>query len=233
MLLDWIPDVVYIYGSPFLIGLATFLIVSGVSKAHRSCWWRVLAGLAISVLVGLWSIDLASRGGMGGVGAVITTLFALVAVVVVALGMLVSLRGWWKLTAALPVVLFPLVLFGSIVIGHRRSPKSVTQDNGDVIVQALDDHYATTGSYPPELARLVPAYLATLPEALTTQGTGWLYDSSGDGFTLGYWQWPGKFGSSYVCLYTSVDETWECEFDQWGPFKAVSTPTPSGPGAFQ
>jgi hypothetical protein len=183
-----------------------------------------LFALACTLLCGF-----ASLGHLGPVLALLTMLSATGVAIVTGAWMVYSLPGWRKLSAVLIGFVLPMVFSASIWVGENQSPEKVTRRNGDKIAYALEQYYAETGEYPTELNDLVPANLTELPQALTTQGTGWLYTSSTNQYTLGYWHYPHKLGV-VLCLYSSESKNWQCEStfhsQGWGPFSPVWTPVP-------
>jgi hypothetical protein len=110
-------------------------------------------------------------------------------------------------------------------MGSSQSPDNITRRNADQVIGALNRYEIEVGVYPDKLNQLIPKYLETLPNAATTQGTGWLYDSTTGDFTLGYWYAAEKMGAS-VCRYESTIRNWTCDFNNWGSFKEVPTPAP-------
>lgn len=218
-------EILFPFAPLLATGLASFLIHSGVREPRKYSWLFVTAGLAMLAAICYWLSDLASLGYMALVGALFIGFLCACVAIISALWITLTLKGWRKLSAILLGVAFPLSMYYSILVGDTKSPESSTRHNGDVIVQALYQYQAGTGRFPTDLADLEPTLLATQPEALTTQGTGWLYESTSDSFTLGYWYWPDKFGSS-VCLYESSNSQWNCAHNNWGPFQTVWTPGP-------
>lgn len=120
----------------------------------------------------------------------------------------------------------------SLAQGVSDSSEERTKRNGDALVAALQSYYAAERRYPAALDELVPPYLPALPEALTTQGTGWLYMSDTQQYTLGYWYNPGKI-DFFLCRYQSHEPGWTCRVELhsaagWAPFEPV--PTSATPG---
>jgi hypothetical protein len=204
--------------------LAGYLIQSGL-REPRVQWWRLLVSV---VVIGLLCFSLyadASLGGWGLVGAFVFGFLSACLALAVAIWLAWTLPRWRKLAGPIFCVALVPAMYYSVEAGDWRSPEDTTRRNGDLIIQALDQYHATSGHYPEKLTQLEPTYLATLPEAETTQGTGWLYESDGHDFTLGYWYWPDRWNTR-VCLYASPGQTWECGIWNWGPFEGVPTPSP-------
>jgi hypothetical protein len=212
-----------------LVGFASLLIWAGFRNISLPrAWAYVIGGALVLALVCTWLGDMAGAGNLGGPIAFVFGLPAVGVAWIVALWMLWKARSWRKTGALLLAVIFPTALFLSIQLGDMRSPESLTQRNGTAIVEGLRRYRADRGAYPAVLDDLVPGYLLALPEAITTQQTGWLYGTTGGEFTLGYWYYPDKLGS-IVCLYTSAAPRWECGDNHWGPFTPVWTPAPTEP----
>jgi hypothetical protein len=213
---------------PYLFsGVAAFLIQAGLRKPKRLGWFVPL-GLVMFLAVALSLAEVAGYGGLGTVFAFLTAVATGGVALVAAIWMLWSLEGWRKSAAVLAGVLFPLSLFLSVRVGDSNSPENITERNGAEIIAALDNYYQSEGVYPNSLSDLLPDHFLSLPDALTRQGTGWLYDRTDTGFILGYWRWPEKMGAD-VCLYQSVARYWNCELNNWGPFRPVETSTPPWP----
>jgi hypothetical protein len=225
---DEILFLIMAFGPIPLAGIAGFLMHSGLRDWWRISWWHMGGGLALFAMGCLLLRDLASGGRLGPVIAFLVALSATGVAIVTALWMVWSLPRWRKLAALLPAIVLPAALFVSIWIGEGQSPEEITQRNGDTIAQALERYHAETGIYPAELTELVPTCLVEIPEALTTQGTGWLYTSDSNQYTLGYWHYPDKLGV-ILCLHSSTDEGWQCQStysaEDWTPFSPVPTPT--------
>ncbi len=218
-----------ILGPPFFTAIVGFLMQSSLHESRKIHWWRIALSLMLSVLACFALGHVASFGGWAPAFAFFVALSATGIAIVAGLWMVWSLPRWRKLAALVVGVVLPVTFLASISIGETRSPETVTEKNGDRIVQALEQYHLETGTYPTELTGLAPVYLAALPEALTTQGTGWLYTSNDKQYTLGYWHDPDRDGAT-LCLHSSESKNWECEFTfmprGWGPFQGVPTPTP-------
>jgi len=205
--------------------LAGYLLWSGLREA-RIQWWRLLVSVLAIGLLCLSLFASASLGGLGGAVAFMIGLLSAFIALVVAIWLAGTLPRWRKLAGPIFWVALVAAMILSIAAGNWHAPedpKETTQRNGDLIIQALDKYHAATGQYPEELTQLEPTHLETLPDALTTQGTGWLYESDGHDFTLGYWHSPDRYGTP-ACLYASQDRTWECDAFDWGPFEPLQTP---------
>lgn len=227
---DWVMSI-WTFGLIPLTGIAGFLMQSSLRDPQRIIWWRGIASFVLFVLI---SFALGSWGTFVGVGTVIAFLIASSATgvaIVTGVWTAWSLPRWRKLTALMIGIVFPAAFFASIWVGASWSPESITKKNGDLIVQSLEQYYVENGVYPTELTELVPGYLTGLPKALTTQRTGWLYTSTINQYTLGYWHSPGSYGIVTLCLHQSRSKKWECKptlhTRDWEPFSPVLTPIPT------
>jgi hypothetical protein len=185
----------------------------------------LLIGIGLTILTGIcyWLSNLASTEVLGMAAALIVGFLAACVALVLSLWMAITLKDWSKAAGLVLGVIFPVAMFFSVQVGDKYSPENLTQQNGYAIARALYQYHAMEGHYPNKLADIDSRFLATLPEAVTTQHTGWLYESDGGNFTLGYWYEPEKMGAQ-VCLLTSSNPKWNCDFNNWGPFREVPTP---------
>ena len=213
-----------------LTAVAGFLIQASLRDRHAISWSRLTASIIIvfGVCFGLGA--LARAGGLAGPFALILGAIATLAAFISGIWIGWSVPRWRKLAAPLVVLLIPCAFWMSIWQGDAQSPEKVTQYHGDQIVQAVDSYHAAQRGYPVALTELVPIYLPSLPEALTTQGTGWLYHTGSQQYTLGYWHYPDKDGV-LLCRYRSASPVWKCEVTAttvqgWAPFQVVWTPVP-------
>ena len=133
--------------------------------------------------------------------------------------MLKSLPGKRRWAALVFFVLTALILIASLSIGGHFSPASSDRRSAETIAQALEEYHANTGSYPAELEALVPGYLTAIPEVETIPDRGWLYRSTADTYTLGYW--IGPHGGTTLCLRGSEWKGEDCQ---------VTLEDPSGDG---
>jgi len=203
--------------------LATFLLHRGLASSRPLARWFLLASLLLLIVIGSSILFAAVRAEDDGLFAFIFAVPVTATAVGAAIWLALSLPSWRKLAAVALGVLFPMLILLSIQLLATPAPETITRQHGDVLIQALKRYAQTTGSYPDHLTDLVPTYLPAIPEATTTQGTGWLYRGTAQQFILGFWYWPEK-DSSWVCLHQSDGVEWECKYDNWGPFSPVSTP---------
>ena len=210
---------------PLMVGVAGFLMQSSLQDASRISWWRIITSSVLLVSLCVFMAIISSGGG--GLGAILLILPTVGVEIVAALWMVWSLPRWRKFAALIMGVAVPVGLVVSVLIGNTQSPETITEKNGNRIVQALEQYHLETGAYPTELTKLVPVYFAAVPEAHTTQGTGWLYTANDNQYTLGYWYYPEKYGVT-LCLHSTENNKWECEPTYlsrgWGPFQGVPTP---------
>jgi hypothetical protein len=213
-----------------LTGVAGFLIQASLRDQRTISWWR-LAGSIIIVLGVCFGLGaLASVGELGGPFALISGTIATIPAFISGIWIGWSVPRWRRLAAPLVVLLIPYAFWSSIWQGDAQSPEKVTQRHGDQIVQALESYQAAQRRYPVALTELVPIYLPSLPTALTTQGTGWLYHTDSQQYTLGYWHYPSK-EAAILCRYHSTSPSWDCGVTAntaqgWAPFRVVWTPVP-------
>jgi hypothetical protein len=213
---------------PLLVGIAGILVQRGLRNGQRIRWWIAGGSLIAIALAGLLLGHLGSQGGWGGVWAFILSLTTGVIAVVICVWLIWVLPRWRKLASFGFAAATALMVLVSWKLGNYYSPEATVERNAETIVQALEEYHTESSTYPAALDELVPVYLPVLPEAVTTQGTGWLYTSNGDSYTLGYWFNPRKFGVT-LYLYSSENAKWEWRFtysaQDWTPFSPVPTPT--------
>ncbi len=211
-----------------LVTVAGVLFQRSLQNSQTPHWQTAGVSLVTLILLGLLLGYLASLGSWGGVGATLLSGIAGVAAVAICVWLVCTLPRWRKLASLGFVAATALVILTSWNLGNYHSPEAMVERNAEIIVQALEEYYTESGMYPAVLDDLVPTYLPTLPEAVTTQGTGWLYESTNTTYTLGYWMWPEKYGV-WLCLYSSSSKSEECHptgytENSWEPFLPVYTP---------
>jgi hypothetical protein len=217
--------IIFCLGPIVAVILGAVLITFALQKMHKFASLLIVVGTVLFSLICYWLFTLASYGDMGPFGAFAIGVICAGIAVICGIWMAWRLKTWRKLAAVLVGVVFPLTLFFSVQFGEAQSPEKITRQNAEEIVVALLQYQEKYGQFPSALSRLEPEFFVTLPEALTSQHTGWLYETKDDRFTFAYWKWPEKYGS-WVCLYDSTNSTWNCELNNWGPFKPVPTPWP-------
>jgi hypothetical protein len=211
---------------PYLItGVAGLLMRSGLQASLGISRATLVVSILLLGAVCFLVADFASYGLLAIVFAFFMAFTTTIVAVVVGIWLERSLKGKRRVVALLVGIVFPIGLFVSVQIGDSYSPEGQTRQHAEQAVQALDQYRRNVGNYPSSLSQIAPTYLTVVPEALTTQGTGWLYTATQDSFTLGYWYYPDKMGSD-VCLYGSQNREWNCDFNNWGPFRFVPTPGP-------
>jgi hypothetical protein len=213
-----------------LSGWAGFLIQSSLREPRTIAWQRLAASaiVVLAVCVGLDAI--ANVGQLGAPFALILGASATLPILITGVWIAWSAPRWRKLVAPLVVLLIPTAFWMSIQQGNAQSPEQITQRHGDRIVQALQAYHAAQRSYPAALTDLVPKYLPGLPNALTTQGMGWLYQTDSQQYTLGYWHYPSR-EEVILCRHRSTSPSWDCGVTAntaqgWAPFQVVWTPVP-------
>jgi hypothetical protein len=163
-----------------------FLLQSALHNKDRIIWWRVALSISlIGCLSGVLAW-IASIGQFAPVGALILAGYAIIVVLIASAWIAWTVPRWRKLSALALVILTPYAFWTSIQYGDTQSPESITQRHGDMIIPALEQYHAAHGAYPSALNELVPNYISVLPEALTTQGTGWLYKAESGQYALRY-----------------------------------------------
>jgi hypothetical protein len=222
--------VILLCGPTLLVGIAGFFLQYALRDPCLVRWRYIAVSLAL-LAVGCFLLGtIASFGRLWPFWAFLIALSCVSVALVTAIWIAWSLRRWRKLIALLVVFVLPAVFWASVLTGDTQSPEGITEKNGDMIVQALEQYHDANGMYPTHLAELVPVHLSELPEALTTQGTGWLYTSDARKYTLGYWHYPHKLGV-ILCLHDSETTEWQCEStvyaQGWEPFSPVLTPIPT------
>lgn len=215
------------FGPLAAIPLSVYLIQTGLRDAPRLQWWRIVAGL---FLIGLTALCIGMLGSGGGLVAAFAFVDGLLVACLALIGgvwMLFSLPGWRKTAALLFFPALPAMLYFSLELGRTQSPISKTERNGDLIVQALNDYHADTGSYPEKVEDLEPTYMTDIPGATTNRYAnwykGWLYSADGDDFHLGFTDPPGQWDVE-VCYYGSQNPEWECDvwgYMDWGPLPRI------------
>lgn len=211
---------------PYLItGVAGLLMRSGLQASLGISRGTLIISILLLGAVCFLVADFASYGLLAVVFALFMAFTTTVVAVIVGIWLERSLKGKRRVAALFVGIIFPIGLFLSVQIGDSYSPEGLTKQHGEQAVQALDQYRRNVGTYPASLSQIAPTYLPVVPEALTTQGTGWLYTATQESFTLGYWYYPDKMGA-LVCLYGSQNRNWDCDPDNWGPFGFVPTPGP-------
>lgn len=214
---------------PFLIGIAGVFLRSALRTPQKVYVEQLFAWALSLALVGYFLYRTATIGMLVLVFLLFFFIAAAGVVIVMTAWMLWTLPGKRKLAALLNLLVASLVLCLSTGTGLMEVPEFITQENGTIIAHALEQYYQDTNAYPATLEGLIPLYLTELPEAVTTQGTGWLYTSELDGYTLGYWYWADG-NCTELCKYASTQPSWSCDSvcspEGWKPFALVVTPTP-------
>ena len=160
-----------------------------------------------------WFASLGTTGGH--VAATLSTCIALFAIPVWVVLIILSTKRMRRLMIMLTVA-YPLMLLANVEIGARLSPEYITQKQGRIIINALDQYYRANGRYPPTLNTLVPTFLDKIPETRISYIVNsvshpdikkWDYTTAlqEGGFTLGFWYRDDGFKQ---CVYVSETEEW-------------------------
>jgi hypothetical protein len=131
-----------------------------------------------------------------------------------------SLAGWRKLGALVFVGLVLLDMQWAMENSWKLDPTEATEAGAARIEAALDSYHARNGSYPQELARLVPFYLLRLPEPVMDRGEDWCYQSGQGFYRLGY-VWKPGYGPQPEMLKVRIaasagqppEASWKCDED--------------------
>ena len=213
----------------FLVAGAGILLHRRLS-ARRAIQWATVITVLLSLLLASYNIGkFTSYGDL----SIIFTFFVGLKAILVAIGisawLIITRPNWQKLMAIGFMLLSIASIIGGYRIGDYHTPENIMQRNAETIVKALERYHDQFNHYPATIDGLVPEQLPQLPEAITTQGTGWLYTSDGTSYTLGYWMLPYKFGV-HLCLYGSenrlIQDCGLTERDGWEPFSPIYTPMP-------
>ncbi len=220
---DWL--LLQLFLLPYLMTcIAGLLMRSGLQASFGISRSTITISVLLLSAVCFLVADFASYGLLAVVFAFLTAFTTTIVAVIVGIWLERSLKGRRRTIALFVGLVFPIGLFLSVQIGDSYSPEGQTRQHGEHVIQALDQFHQNVGKYPSTLSEVAPTYVTVVPEALTTQGTGWLYTTTQNGFILGYWYYPDKMGSD-VCLYSSQARKWVCDFNNWGPFRVVPTPS--------
>lgn len=149
-------EILFLFAPLFATGLASFLIHSGLRESRKYSWLLVTMGLAILAILAIicyWLSNIVSYGTQAG--ALLIGFSSTCVAIICAVWMIMTLKAWRKLAALVLGVVFPLSMFYSVLAGGMETPETVTQRNGDTIVQALYQYRAGVGRFPPSLADLV------------------------------------------------------------------------------
>ncbi len=208
------------------VGALTEQVVRAASP--RPVWQEAARRLAL-VAAGLllvWQLngELAREGLWDQTNDGLTSVFIQISVISVGLAgaavMAWSLAGWRKLGA---LVFAGLVLFDmSWAMQHswQLDPTEATEAGAARIRAAMETYYDRNGSYPQDLAQLVPFYLLHIPEPFMERGEGWCYQAGPDYYRLGY-VWKPGFSPQWETIKIRITSSagqppegpWECDLD--------------------
>ncbi|MCA9905779.1 MAG: hypothetical protein KC547_18110, partial [Anaerolineae bacterium] len=159
---------------------AAFLFWQGLRDVTRVNKGSLVGGVTLLVVVCVLVGAYSTAGGLGVGVALMLSLYSTIIALVTGLVLAFELRGKRKRVAILISVIYPIMLFLSIVIGSQLSPEIAWRNFAAVIAQRLDQYRADYGRFPATLDDLVPLYLDDLREPTTVWG--WLYTGSESAF---------------------------------------------------
>jgi hypothetical protein len=211
-----------------MIFLPGTLIQRAFKKNQPISWLIAAGGLIIQIWMGLLLGFLASGPWIFGLGALFISIIVGVITIFFSIWMTITLPGKRKWSALGFILVTAVIVLLGMNIGLYFSPETTVARNAKTIAQAIEDYHVKTGNYPAAIDELIPEYLPMMLEAETTDGHGWLYQSTSDSYTFGYWIGPHDYGVT-LCLYGSGWEDEVCrdtgrEENDWEPFEPVITP---------
>lgn len=211
----------------FLSFLAAFLIFKGLATPSRIEWWLTGTGIAVLLLVCAFLFVMFVISGLFSVVAILMGLFAAGAMLIAGISAAVAVPGARRKVWVAAITLgYPALMVVSFFAAQPLTFNSQSERQGEAIARALDAYHARTGRYPVSLAQLEPVDMAALPEQ--TSIGGWLYQTSGDHYLLGFAGDPGEYGYS-ADIYSSQNHQWDYKKPWENPFRDViptTTPTP-------
>ncbi|MCC6606217.1 MAG: hypothetical protein IT327_23625 [Anaerolineae bacterium] len=243
--------VVYLALPTLTVAAAATLIVNGLMALPTPgktgpILWRPMAGrLALAALLlggfvytfwWVWVWDSTDDGIRGYLMIQVSTLAAITVGMVIAMTT-TGWRRWLGLPLAIGVI---GLMFGtaSLANGDRSPHHRVTEARATRIQAALEHFQTKTGSYPAELAALVPAELWWIPQPMILPDQAWCYEGGTDYFRLGalyreYWSTPFLIVHDYASAGDIPETSWECDrqLAEIGPqyemvFNTPATPIP-------
>jgi hypothetical protein len=209
------------YLFPFLALTIVGMLLPAISlRTQGKFYWVlvVLSGLLLipdCILVGWMAI-------LGGLGAVIGFFYGLILTVfalICAIGLAIFLPGRRKIAPLVITAVLPVMMLVSLHFGDSNSWESQTMANGNLISQALGQYHVDHDVYPNALDALVPKYLTDLREPSIR--SGWLYQTTGQEFSLGFVYDVGSSDIGGIYLYQSTHPEWE--LNAGGPFRLEPT----------
>jgi hypothetical protein len=125
-----------------------------------------------------------------------------------------GLRIFARTARKLYISVFLLLGVAIIIVMYsssRPSEREMTLLQASSIIAALDQYKNNHLVYPDNLSHLVPEYVAAIEKpAVSPEGAEWLYESSDEQYTLGYWSEGFLIYGPIICVYSSRVPAWEC-----------------------
>jgi hypothetical protein len=245
---------VYLALPTLTVAAAATLIVTGLmvlptsGKTGPIPWQPVAGRLALAALLlggfvytfwWIWVWDSTDDGVRGYLMIQVSTVAA------ITVGMIIGMTTTgWRRWLGLPLAILVIgMMFGtaSLANGDRSPHHRVTEARATRIQAALEHFQTKTGSYPTELAALVPDELWWIPQPMVLPDQEWCYEGGADYFQLGalyreYWSTPFLVVQVYASAGDVPETSWECDrqLAEIGPqyemlFNALATPIPLTP----
>jgi hypothetical protein len=211
-------------GPAALIAFGAWLVHRGLKRTDGWVSRSTTVGIVVLLASCIPLAVLSSRGGLGPPLAFYPLAWAAVTAAIAGLLLLWSLPGRKKAAGLFLVVVLPALLLAAIFSGESRSPESITERKGMVIVDALQAYHRDNGYYPASLDELQPEYLNIVPDEPPFIW-GWLYTVKNGTFYLGYVAGVDSLGYS-VTLISSDSLEWDYMPLSTGPFVLGPTPAP-------
>jgi hypothetical protein len=102
------------------------------------------------------------------------------------------------------ITILSLIVISLSACSSDADIKAANKANGKIIIAAVYEYKKDHGSFPTDLAVMVPYYLSKIP--ITVGGEDFFYKTnSTDGFLLGF-----DVRVHYGCGYTDRFKEWEC-----------------------
>jgi MFS family permease len=243
---------VYLALPTLTVAAAATLVVTGLmvlptsGKTGLIPWRSVARRLALAALLlggfvytfwWVWVWDSTDDGVRGYLMIQVSTLAAITVGMVIAM----TTRGWRRwlgLPLAIGVIGMMFGTAASLATNDRSPHHQVTETRAARIQAALERFQTKTGSYPAELAAIVPAELWWIPQPMILPDQEWCYQGGTDYFQLGalyreYWSTPFLVVQVYASAGDVPETSWECDrqLAEIGPqyemvFNTPATPIP-------
>ena len=176
----------------------------------------ILFGLLLYVYRWLWLWD----GIEDGIRWIFMILVSAIAGISAGMVLTMTTTGWRRWAG----LIFAIAVIGSIYVAtltgfgfeEESANYTVTEERATRIQQAIEDHKQATGSYPADLAELVPGELWRVPLPMIMPEQNWCYEAGADYYRLGavyreHWSSPYFEVRVYASAGDVPEETWECD----------------------